>query len=154
MGFPHVHRTLAYPPLSCSCLSCVMRRALSSFCSISSIACSKKATVCRFELADIRTDVRTVSNTLSPSLAQPASGHPPGLRSLLGRAGLSISEQPASDLSPAVNASYTFVFVSLQRIICCQRWLVKACPSSQRWLFTGKPIVATHRKAAWSNTSQ
>ena len=38
-----MHRNLAFPPLSCSCLSCVMRRVLSSFCSISSRACSKKS---------------------------------------------------------------------------------------------------------------
>ena len=84
-------------------------------------------------------NLRTVSSTLSPSFARPTSGHPPRLRSLLGRAGVSISQQPASDLSPAG-----------------QRWLVKSCPSSQQWLFTGnqtlslKPIVAIHRKAAWS----
>ena len=46
-------------------------------------------------------NLRTVSSTLSPSFARPASGHPPRLRSLLGRAGVSISQQPASDLSPA-----------------------------------------------------
>ena len=94
----------------------------------------KKNNHVRAQLASLR----TVSSMLSPSFARP-TGDPPRLRSLLGRAGVSISQQPASDLSPAG-----------------QRWLVKSCPSSQQWLFTGnqtlslKPIVAIHRKAAWS----